>query len=116
MANSGYKDSILTSYGYTDVTFTASTTSDVFNGGAGTIVGILPDSDFLGSTLSFEWSYDGSIFYPSINALGVALSVSATAESFTVLSPADLVVFQYVKFVSDLTETATVKVVTRKVV
>lgn len=113
--DSGYKDSIKDTFDYTDLTFSGSTTSPVFDCGGGTIVGLLPDSAFSGSQLKAQFSKDGENFFNSKNSAGDLLVFYAEAEVHTALTAADLLGFKFIRFVSDASETCTVSVITRKV-
>jgi hypothetical protein len=114
--NRGFKDSTASTLEDNIITFAGSTDSSVFDCGAGVVIGILPDSDFAGTTLAPMWSIDGVVFKNVNSVVGTPFSITNIAANVMIaLNPADLMSFRYIKFTSNATETATLSIVTRRV-
>lgn len=109
------KTSIQTSLEVSEVIFDSSEESNMFNTGGATIIGILPDEDFSGTQVDPLWSLDGELFYPVKNTSGLDLTIKCFPETLTVFTPLDLLGFKYIKFVSNVSESCTFKILTRKV-
>lgn len=93
------------------------TNNQVFNSGGATVVGLLPDEDWTGTSVTCLWSLDGVTYSSVQDITGTPLAVSAvTSEKLTLFAPTDFLAFQYIKFISNATETATMQVITRSVV
>lgn len=111
-----FKETIQSTIEFSNVTFTASATSSVFDCGGATVIGVLPLTGYTGTKLTPQWSMDGITFYNVKDIRGDAVTpISATVNSFTALLTTDLLAFRYIRFVSDQTETCTVTLTTRRV-
>lgn len=99
-----------------DVSFTASTTSDVQDLSGCTLCGLYIPSGFSGASIKFEsHSAATGTFSRVIGSDGAELNYTVAASKYLYVDPAIFAGIRFLKLVSDATETANITLALRPV-